>query len=225
VSPENSPKLLKGVPMPKAEKAKGGNTRFLAEHASTYGLKVMERSNSGEVVSVRCQFCIYFGSETNPETPRQRATKTTKMAWTNSFRVDMYQKHHTRQHPSQWKRYQACCYDDKAKFFDSKVPFQNTMLAHVDSNATPLQINIDAPIVDILISDMFFHPDDQGGVTQKTALKLFIRKSENYQVSISNPLKFQLVVAYIARGMSFRQCEGILADTRKITGTSLSFLK
>jgi len=100
------------------------------------------------------------------------------------------------------------------------------MLPHVDSNATPLQINIDVSIVDILIRDMFFHPDDQGGVTQKIALKLFVRNSEDYyQVSISNPVQFRLVVAYIARGLSFRQCEGILADTRKITDTSFSFLK
>ena len=78
------------------------------------------------------------------------------------------------------------------------------MLPHVDANGTPLEIDINASIVDILISDMFFHPDDQGGVTQKTALKVFVRKSEDYyQVSISNPVQFQLVVAYIARGVSF----------------------
>ena len=133
----------------------------------------------------------------------------------------MYQKHHHSEHPSKWKRYQACSYEDKAKFFNSKVPLQNTMVAHVNSNGTPLQININTSIVNIFISDMFFHPDDQGGVIQKTILKLFIRKPEDYyQVSISNPVQFQLVVAYIARGLSFRQCEGILVDTRKITSTS-----
>ena len=129
----------------------------------------------------------------------------------------MYQKHHNSEHPFAWERYQACSYDEKAKFFASKLPLENTMLAHVNSNST-LQININTSIVDILISDMFFHPDDQGGVTQKTALKLFVRKEDCYQVTVSNPLQFQLVVAYIAKGVSFRQCESILADTRKITG-------
>ena len=95
------------------------------------------------------------------------------------------------------------------------------MLIYVNSNSTPLQININASIVNILISDMFFHPDDQGGVIQKTILKLFIRKPEEnyYQVTISNPMQFRLVMAYIAKGISFRQCEGILAETRRITGT------
>ena len=146
--------------------------------------------------------------------------KTTKMAWTNSFRIDMYQKHHNSEHPSEWERYQACSYEEKAKYFGSKIPFQNTTLAHVNSNGTPLQIDINASIVDTLISDMFFHSDDQGGITQKMALKLFVRKEEYYQVTISNPEQFRLAVAYIACGLSFRQCEGILADTRRITGRS-----
>jgi len=61
------------------------------------------------------------------------------------------------------------------------------MLSHFNSNGTSLQIDINASIVDILIGDMFFHPDNQGGVTWKTALKLFTRKGDNYQITISNP--------------------------------------
>jgi len=94
------------------------------------------------------------------------------------------------------------------------------MLGHFNSAGTPLQIDINASIVDILIGDMFFHPDNQGGVTHKTALKLFTQKGDTYQITISNPTQFQFVVAYLCRGVSFRQCEGILADTRRITGTS-----
>ena len=207
--------------MPKADKPKATGAHFLSEHASMYGLKIMERCpDTGKVVSVRCQFCIYFGPEIDPEKPCQRAKKTTKMAWTNSWRVDMYQKHHKSEHSSIWERYQACSYDEKVKFFESKVPFQNTMLPHVNQNGMPLQININASIIDTLIGDMFFHPNDHGGVTQKMALKSFIRKGDYYQVTVMNPMQFQLVVYYIAKGVSFRQCESILADTRRITGTS-----
>ena len=79
------------------------------------------------------------------------------------------------------------------------------MIPHVnfESTATALKINIHPSIVDILISDMFFHPDDQGGVTQQTALKLFSRKGDYYEVTISNPLQFDLVVSHIVRGISF----------------------
>src|SRR2546423_817415 len=74
--------------MPKAEKIKGTNARFLAEHVSKYGLKIMERCpNTGDVVSVRCQFCIYFGPETDPEKPRQRAKKQQKWHGRTAFEL------------------------------------------------------------------------------------------------------------------------------------------
>ena len=96
------------------------------------------------------------------------------------------------------------------------------MVRHINSssNATPLKFSIHLSIIDTLISDMFFHPDDQGGVTQKTVQKLFNRVDDHYEVVISNPIQFELVVAFIARGISFRQCEDIVADTKAITGIS-----
>ena len=154
--------------MPKAGSGKGLNAHFPIEHASTYGLKIMERyPNTLQVISVRCQFCIYFGAETDPAKPRQRASKTTKMAWTRSFRIDHYQKHLNTQHPSQWATYQACSYDIKARFFDDKIPFESTMLAHVNINlnAIPLKFKINLSIIDIFINDIFFHPNDQGEIT------------------------------------------------------------
>jgi len=211
--------------MPKAGKGKSSKAHFLTEHVSMYGLKIMERCPStSEIVSVQCQFCVYYGPETDPEKPHQRAKKTTKMAWTKCFRADRYQDHHKSEHSSIWTTYQASTYDEKLRFFDSKIPVQNTMVPHVNfgSTATALKINIHPSIVDILISDMFFHPDDQGRVTQQAALKLFSRKGDYYEVTISNPLQFDLIVSHIARGISFRQCEGIIADTRDIAGICTS---
>ena len=66
----------------------------------------MERCpNTSQVVSVRCQFCVYYGPETDPETPRQQAKKTTKKAWTNYFRVDQYQKHNKSEYSTIWTKY------------------------------------------------------------------------------------------------------------------------
>ena len=70
---------------------------------------------------------------------------------------------------------------------------------------------------------MFFHPDDQGGTTQTTALKLFKHVDNSnesyYTVVILYPAQFSLVVAYVSEGVSFRQCARILADTKRILGT------
>src|SRR5579859_3007727 len=56
--------------MPKAGKGKSSKAHFLTEHASMYGLRIMERCPStSKVVSVQCQFCVYYGPETDPLKP------------------------------------------------------------------------------------------------------------------------------------------------------------
>ena len=142
------------------------------------------------------------------------------MTWTNNFRADLYQKHHKAEHPSLWTRYQACSSEDKATFFENQTPFQSTMIPHINSglNIMPTTLTIHSSIVDVLISDMFFHPDEHGGVTQAAVLKLFTQKENHYEVTISNPIQFKLVVAYLGNGISFRQCENIIMNTRRITG-------
>jgi len=216
--------------MPKAESKKHANELFISSHETMYGLKIMERCPStSRVISVRCQFCVYFSVETDPTKHEIRGPKTTKMAWTGSFRSDKYQAHHKRQHPSQWAIYNVCSLDEKKRFFDGKIPHANTMLPHINvgSAATPLIFNILLPIVDVFIADMFFHPDDHGGTTQTTALQLFKRvfntngsesESESYQVVISNRDQFRLVIANLSRGMSFRQCAHNINDIKEILG-------
>lgn len=54
--------------MGKTAKSKSKDTpfpmTFPMEHSIRYGLKPMERhSDIGYVISVRCQFCVYFGRE------------------------------------------------------------------------------------------------------------------------------------------------------------------
>src|SRR5579859_4649332 len=114
--------------MPPARTGKSLNAQFNIQHTNTYGLKVMERcASTSQVVSVRCQFCIYYGPEIDPAQPRQRASNTTKKAWSMCFRPDLYQHHHKTRHPAIWEKYQACSYDEKAVFslitkFHSKIP-------------------------------------------------------------------------------------------------------
>src|SRR5438105_11265415 len=91
------------------------------------------------------------------------------------FQSDLYRHHNASQYPTKWIVYEACSFDEKTRFFDSLTPHSNTMLAHIHSgrDAIPLEFAIQLSIIDTFIGDMFFHPDDQGGTTQTTALKLF----------------------------------------------------
>jgi hypothetical protein len=150
------------------------------------------------------------------------------MAWTESFRTDKYTDHHERQHPIEWACYKALSFDEKVTFFAGMTPHANTMLPHINVGlgAVPLELRILSPIVDVIISDMFFHPDKQGGTTQTTALKLFKRVDgvDYYEVRIPNPLQFRLVVSWVSGGASFRQCVRFVADTRRILGTAFKIL-
>ena len=151
--------------MPPSRAIKGAHAPFTPSHASLYGLKVMERCpNTSRVISVRCQFCIYFGVEIDNSKPRERGARNTNKAWTGMFRSDLYRHHNASQHPTKWIAYEACSCDEKTRFFDGLIPQANTMLAHIHSgqDAIPLEFAIRLPIIDTLIGDMFFHPDDQG---------------------------------------------------------------
>lgn len=195
------------------------------EHVVKYGLKVMEHcKDTGEVVSVRCQFCIYFGPEEDSAKACRHAKNRTKKTWTNNWRADLYRKHHVSEHHGTWQAYDASSHAEKLIFFENKVAFKNTILHHINHSNAQLQFNISASIVESIIGEMFFHPDDHGGVTQKSALKLFQKQanSEDYSVIISNPMQFQLAVSHIARGSSFRQIASIVAETKRITGISNS---
>ena len=92
------------------------------------------------------------------------------------------------------------------------------MLHYMEDNPTPIQFTINSEIVDVLICDMFFHPDDHGGITQTAAKNIFQQFGDVYRVIVFNPMQFRLVVAQIARGISFRQVVGIINDTKAITG-------
>jgi hypothetical protein len=147
------------------------------------------------------------------------------MAWTESFRTDKYTDHHERQHPIEWACYKTLSFDEKAKFFTGMTPHANTMLPHINIGLTavPLELRVMSSIVDVIIDDMFFHPDKQGGTTQIIALKLFKYVDgvdDYYIVHIPNPVQFRLVVSWVSGGASFRQCVHFVADTRHILGTT-----
>ena len=210
--------------MGKAVTKKGVIDPFVPGHASTYGLRIMELCpTTSRVISVRCQFCVYFGFDDDPTKPCKRGHKTTNMTWT-SFRSDNYQHHHDTQHTRKWHEYQASSFEEKSQFF-RHIPHANTLHAHINTTA-PFKLVIQLSIVDTLIGDIFFHPDDQGGTTHMNVLKLFKRvdskngvNSQHYQVFVLNSEQFRLVIANIAGGMSFQQCVRNHNDIKQIFGT------
>jgi hypothetical protein len=111
--------------MIKPLKSRTDATHFMHEHAIKYGLRIIHHDPAtGEVVSVRCEFCAYLGRE-DKGLKRQRAKTEAKMTWTNNFRVDLYQSHLKGEHPSAWNKYQYSSYDDKVNFFERQMVGKN----------------------------------------------------------------------------------------------------
>ena len=105
-------------------------------------------------------------------------------------------------------------------FFDNYTASGNTLLAKFQSAQIFLTFNIDAPIVDIIIGEMFFHPNDHADMSHMNALSLFKWNNDmdGYKVIRDNSLQFGLIVDLIAAGLSFRQVESTLNAFKARTG-------
>ena len=199
-------------------------TPFRQSHVIEFGLKITERDLINQaVLSVRCQFCIFHDrEELHPEKIRKRQKTTTVKSWQGNFRPDLYQKHHVQQHCRTWAMYQLLSYDEKVDFFESKTPFNATIPHLFDNKELNLVYSINVSIVDIIIREMFFNSEEDGGTAQTRALKLFSENviDGNYDVVITNQMQFRLCIGQIAQGNSFRQVVGSLLSVKAIAGLS-----
>jgi hypothetical protein len=189
-------------------------------HVVQFGLQIASRHHdTKEVTSVRCQFCVYRGREDKLGDKRKCQQTEVVKSWEGPYRTELFINHHEGQHSQAWTEYQLLSMADKSSYFDDITPYKETIYSHFGQKSTHLTFNINAGIVDTIIGDMFFHPDDHGGVTQATALKLFqIQPDGNYQVKITNPMQFHLAIDFVAQGLSFRQVAGCLTSTKAHTG-------
>ena len=145
-------------------------TTFQNQHQVEFGLKVHDIDIETLVVNaVRCQFCVYYGRENSVQVgeKRQRKQTTNFKYWDAPFRAELHRTHHITQHLVRWESYQKLSYTKKAAFFETdKVQFKHTLHAHLGQKVNSLLYNIDASIVDTIIGDMFFHPDQFGSGSQ-----------------------------------------------------------
>jgi hypothetical protein len=193
-------------------------TPFQNTYIHEYGLRVVTRDvNTLEVQSVECLFCIYFGRAPSVPESRQRKLTSRIKSWTAPWRAELFSKHHEHQHSSQWKEYQSACFDDKRAFFDNKEKFKDTIHYAFGKSADSLVFKVNPSIVEEIIGDMFFHPDDHGGISQQRALQLFTRQTpENeFTITIKKPTEFYIAVDFISHGLSFRQVENAFESLRK----------
>jgi hypothetical protein len=199
-------------PPKKQRKLQSKSYLFRDEHCRTYGLKVKSLlTSNGHVDSVQCRFCVVFGREAK-EAAKRGKTENSKFL-TLPFRPDNYVTHLKSTHAARWDEYSKLSDIEKAAYFSSTSPVENTMLAHVDT-ILPLPFIINGEIVDGLIGDPLFDPDDDA-VTRDTVLRAFkladpalasLRVAcPKYHVEVKNGRQYQLCVGFVGHSYSFHQ--------------------
>ncbi|CAK9252169.1 unnamed protein product [Sphagnum jensenii] len=158
-------------------------TSFQLAHCLQFGLKIAKEANK-RVTLVHCNFCAFFGrakvkaGDEHAGEKRQRDSRNDTNALSN---------------------------EKKRTHFDGKANRTNTLHWYVDLEFDLLMFHVSAPIVNIIIADLFFRPDevlvdfddddeDDGGTAvviakkaaakakQKTlALKLFVKDVANVE--------------------------------------------
>lgn len=151
--------------------------------------------------------------------------------WTPPFFTDNYNKNQEVQNPEKWLQYGQLTHKLKRMLFDSAG---NDAQNFLFSFAAPRQrsevyfLNLD--IVEVIIAQQLFHPEDANGASHERAMASFKRnmyasedvgssnRVSEYTVTISNPLQFRMVVRFMASGISFRQCCSVLESAKTETG-------
>jgi hypothetical protein len=193
--------------------------KFRKEHSSKLGLEVTSlHSNSGVVAACACRFCLVYGRE---EKFGEKRNKTERYKYFENFRTDHYLQHLRQQHPIKWSEYEKLESDEEREQFfkDVDVPFTHRFEAYFEREGV-LRFLISKTIVEEIVGELLFHPDDLETCTHDRALGLFKLKEhvdgesdaedaeqssrDEYVVEIKTAKRFSLVIGCVALGSSFR---------------------
>lgn len=212
------------------------NTPFQTQHVHEFGLRICERAagSSTAVVTAACRFCEVFGKE-DASVGMKRGRSERVKYFKVPFRKENYSSHHTRMHSTQWAEYRELGLSGRQSFFNIGTisGSQTTMRAFAAPRTPQLRVLIDMDIIDVIIGDMMFHPEDKDGITRARLLESFVPTLDlsedaadapdadnvsRYAITVTNTKQFQLVSRYLAAGLSFRQVSQVVMETKSVLG-------
>lgn len=205
-------------------KGKRKGTTFLHSHLSGYGFKIGSCGVASQVATVICRFCLRFGRETPSDAgdgSAKRRKMTTKTKMFDIFRTDLYEKHMRSQHSQRRARFVELVSDEEKEAFFRSTPvsFVNTVKASMETAPPPpLKFSIQPAIVDRIIADLLFHPDDVEGVSMIRAKSIFQAGVANYEAIVKNPSWFRLSFSFLGHGASFLMASSLMEATKTETG-------
>lgn len=78
---------------------------------------------------------------------------------------------------------------------------------------------IEKAVVEVLVGELFFNPNDEDDVSKEQALAVFAHKngSENYEIVIKNQRLYDLAIKFVSCGASFRLAARMIQCTKEET--------
>lgn len=167
--------------------------------------------------AAKCRFCLTFGREARKDGAIRKTNRSRKddLTFSKRFRADMFSQHHSAMHPSRWIEYNALPDVDKQKYFDVSLPFAETIPSHFACN-DKFQVRIAATIIDDVIVKHFMQDSTEHGY-RNSFLKLLNRdENDEYVLTISNKMQFDMTVRFVGKGLSFRQAQESVRVAREV---------
>lgn len=152
-----------------------------------------------------------------------------------TFGKGNYFLHHARIDSAKHIKYCGLDAATKKTFFaffeiSSSSSSHSTMDAFVGSRALSLRVLINEDIVNIIIRNLIFHPEDINSVSLAFLLSSFaptLDPSEKtadaggiskYAIFVDSSKRFQLFAGYLGAGLSFRQVTQVILDLKELLG-------
>ena len=124
-----------------------------------------------------------------------------------------------------WAEYQKL--ETKYKnqqFFKSRSAFMNILNAHLESSLH-IRILVNAPIIETVVGDLLFHPDDVDGMTCERALSLCkkleepsgsdeVGQHDMYEFLMKMRCWFRFCIKFVSYGASFRMLSRLVDCTQ-----------
>ncbi|BBN13083.1 hypothetical protein MPTK1_6g00640 [Marchantia polymorpha subsp. ruderalis] len=148
-------------------------SHFQSSHAAEYGLKVSAHDSSFcKVSSVVCRFCTKFDPEENVG---GKMTRINNVKYFNTFRTDGYKRHLDTAYAEQWAEHQRILTSKGKEQFFKNIPvaFVNRLDADVENQGNHISVLINEPIMETVLGDLLFNPDDIESMSREHALQQF----------------------------------------------------
>jgi len=188
-----------------ASKKRKRGSGFVTKDCYDFAVQITERDKAtSEVKSVCCRMCMVFGREEGAGDRTRKRTKRPKYWGQKTFKESNFLSHLTQQHTSKWQEYcQLRSNEEKEEFLRAGLPARQTVLHGFVRTEQQVEFSISKPIIDVIIREMMFHPEDSGTTVQQRALALFSAEATHYTVTVQSPLRFRTAVKLLAGGASF----------------------